>query len=96
MPAGYMQHDDGAIGVRSSWTAPSTVTAAATWLTSSVFKYTGLEILARGWAADSIKAQVSFQWHVHVWRQQGSEYMRIAPGYTHVGRCPYPRAIHRP
>lgn len=60
MPAGYLQHDNGALGVRSSWTVASTITSTATWLTGNVLKYTGLEILARGWAAVSISEQVLF------------------------------------
>lgn len=58
LPTGYLQYDDGATGIRSSWTAASTVIGVVTWLTSCVLKYTGMEMMARGWAAAAIKEQV--------------------------------------
>lgn len=57
MPAGYLQPDDGTLGVRSEWSAP-VATDTATWLTTSVLKYTQQEIMARGWTAEGIKDQV--------------------------------------
>lgn len=57
MPAGYLQPDDGTLGVRSEWSAP-VATDTSTWLTTSVRKYTQQEIMARGWTAEGIKDQV--------------------------------------
>lgn len=83
MPPGYMEKDDGSCGVRGRWTETEVTTCADTWVTTSVFKYTEQEILARGHTAEVIKDQVCGQlkicqdMHMHLtWQRE--------PGCMHV------------
>lgn len=57
MPPGYIEEDNGTLGVRSQWTEMA-VTDSDTWVTDSVFKWSQSEIMARGWTAEGIKEQV--------------------------------------
>ena len=58
VPPGYVEPDTGVTGVRGKWTLANTVTSVLTWLTDCVFKYSQMEIMARGRAAEKIQAQV--------------------------------------